>query len=241
LNLYKYDIVNRLGGDFKLSSFLEISSDSTGFCFDKVDQRIFPVKDILCYFPPEMPSSFHPVGRVDVAEEIQSYESQRQKIRDKHKKYDLVFVDPWHTYEQSWQDLETALECVSHNGFIVVHDCCPTAERLIGPYKKGAWCGQTYEAFIDFRYAHQDLDILCVNDDYGCGIISMSPRFFVGKPSFGYEKDKIEQWDYFNANKKELLHLVEPEEYEEILQLAKKLEPLPFSFLKKIVKWFIRP
>jgi hypothetical protein len=215
--LTKYDIVNKLGIKYSLSSVLEISSISTGFAHDKINNVIFINKDILYYKPSEFPENYSAINRIDVNIEPQSFEYQLKRIKEKQIQYDIVFVDPWHTYHQSLMDLEAALTLVSDKGFIVIHDCCPISAEEIGAYKQGPWCGQTYEAFVEFSNAHKNLEIFCVDSDYGCGIVSMVPRFSLQRPTFKYEKSKIHDWNYFNAYKTELLNLIEAEKFLELL------------------------
>jgi 16S rRNA G966 N2-methylase RsmD len=105
---------------------------------------IFKNMDILFYSPDEIPDNFIEGLRKDIDIEPQSFEHHFKRIQEKQIKYDIVFVDPWYTYNQSLKDLETALCFVSKSGFIVIHDCCPDKAELIGEYPKNAcWCGQT--------------------------------------------------------------------------------------------------
>jgi hypothetical protein len=221
-SLTKYDMINKIGQKFELSTYLEISSISTGFAFDHVDGMIFKNKDILYYSPDEIPDNFIEVLRKDIDIEPQSFEHHFKRIQEKQIKYDIVFVDSWHTYNQSLKDLETALYFVSKSGFIVIHDCCPEKEELIGEYTKNAWCGQTYEAFIDFSKTHDELEIFCVNSDYGCGVVAMEPTFLLKRIPFNYEKNKIKDWNYFEINKKELLNLIEADEFLSMLGAVSK-------------------
>jgi hypothetical protein len=198
---------------YALTSYLEISTIGTGFAFDQVDGIIFKEKDILYYIPDEIPDDSIAGLRKDVDIEPNSFDYQFKRIQEKQIKYDIVFVDPWHTYKDSLKDVETALHFVSKSGFIVIHDCYPDKVELIGEYQKNAWCGQTYEAFIDFSFSHDNLEIFCVNSDYGCGIVAMKPTFSLQRIPFNYEKSKIKDWNYLEENKKELLNLIEVDEF----------------------------
>ena len=212
----KYDIINLLGKKFNYNSYLEISSISTGYTYDRIDSNIFTRKSGIHYIQDTDEIDTNKVPRrKDINIEPNKYEYHHNKVRNEDIKYDIVFIDSWHTYQQSLKDIYTALELVSNNGIIIVHDCCPYTEDLIGPCNGGEWCGQTYEAFINFRYDHKELETFCVYTDYGCGIISLNWDFSVPISYTKYDKDELKNWKYFNENKKELLNLIEPDEFME--------------------------
>lgn len=210
----KYEIINMLGQKFNFNSYLEISSISTGFTYDKVDENIFTIKSAIHYIPDEPDEIIKGIPyRKDINIKPNKYEYHHHKVSNNNAKYDIVFIDSWHTYTQTLRDIMTALELVSSEGIIVIHDCCPYTEDLIGSYRKGEWCGQTYEAFINFRYANKDLEVFCLNTDYGCGIISRTHRFSVPTSYQEYDMEKIKEWNYFNTYKTALVNLIEPDEF----------------------------
>jgi hypothetical protein len=87
-------------------------------------------------------------------------------------RYDIILVDPFHTYEISYRDLVCALDVVTDRGTIVVHDCLPAGEDLISPeFVPGPWCGLTFMAFVDFVRERSGLAYLTVDTDCGCGVI----------------------------------------------------------------------
>lgn len=215
--MLKQDIINLLGKKFNFNSYLEISSIGTGYAYNKIDDKIFTTKSAIYYIPDTDKIDTKKRYRKDIDIVPNKYEYHYNKVRNEKTKYDIVFVDPWHTYEQSFMDLETALKLVSDTGIIVVHDCCPYTEELIGPYKKGAWCGQTYEAFVNFRHKHKELESFCIYADYGCGLLSKVSRFNIEQSFEDYDKDKIGEWPYFNVNKTMLLNLIEPDEFIDII------------------------
>ncbi|MCJ7636218.1 MAG: hypothetical protein MUO21_01875 [Nitrososphaeraceae archaeon] len=205
--MLKHNIINLLGKTFNFTSFLEISHVSSRHTYDRVDESLLSIKSAIYYM------------------NAHKYEYHHNKTSNENIKYDIVLVDPWNTYEQSYHDIVMALTFVSPNGIIIVHGCCPCSQDSVGSYKKefwhkkevwdkkNFWCGQTYEAFIDFRYKHQDLETFCIFSDYGCGIISMLPRFSINSLFEDFDRNKLAEWDYFNLNKMKLLDLIEPEEF----------------------------
>ena len=144
----KYDIINFLGKKYNYSTYLEISSVATGYDYDKIDNEIFKIKDILLYYP--IDDFTYDWKNINVRNDINFGPDEFEKGLNKleGKKYDIIFVDPWHTFEQSKRDISVAINLVSDNGIIVIHDCSPEHFSLTGQYSMGGWCGQTYEAFI---------------------------------------------------------------------------------------------
>jgi hypothetical protein len=93
-------------------------------------------------------------------------------IRARELKYDVILVDPFHSYEASSRDLGEALNLLEPTGAIVVHDCFPRDAAIASPdYKERAWCGVTYKAYLDSVLASKNLVSCTVDIDYGCGVI----------------------------------------------------------------------
>lgn len=114
------------------------------------------------------------------------------------------------------RDISVAINLVSDNGIIVIHDCSPEHFSLTGQYSMGGWCGQTYEAFIDFNINHPNIDTCVVDIDYGCGIIRKDK--FRKKPyklPDNMELKDVAEWEYFNSKRKELLNLIDVENFKE--------------------------
>ncbi len=212
---FKYDIVNYLGKKYNYSNFLEISSTITGHAYDKIDKNIFTAKEILFY----LPDSTYDYGQTSIRSDLKinpiNYEEGLNKLKD--RKFDIVFVDPCHTFEQSQKDIQNALNLVSDNGIVVVHDCCPKDFYSIGPYKPGEWSGQTYEAFIDFNINNPYIETCVVDTDYGCGIIFKNKIRKIPyqlPPNLKFEDST--QWAYFITHLKELINLISVEEFKQI-------------------------
>lgn len=50
-------------------------------------------------------------------------------------KFDVVFIDGLHDYEQAYRDIVNSLEHLANEGFIVVHDCKPSNPIMSLPSK----------------------------------------------------------------------------------------------------------
>ena len=115
--------------------------------------------------------------------------------------FDLIFLDGLHTAEQVKKDFYNSLKILSPGGFIVMHDCNPEKEEhtiVPRPTERGHWNGDVYKFAIGFKL-HITVDI-----DNGCTIIRKGNIF--------WERNDV-TWEYFDANRKELLNLITWDEF----------------------------
>lgn len=93
---------------------------------------------------------------------------------EKHisKKYDIVFVDGLHIFEQAYRDIKNSLNNLFENGTIVVHDCNPVTEITQRRERASdAWHGDVWKAIVKLRMEEIGLTIHTVDTDEGCAII----------------------------------------------------------------------
>jgi len=132
------------------------------------------------------------------------------RIKSLNKKYDIIFIDGLHLEHQVDKDINNSLECLSHNGTIVLHDCNPPLQYNSDPdyniakiYANGEWNGTVYKSIIKFN---KNNTCCCVIDtDWGCGIIR--PILQSTPIKINYEPLVIE-WAEFNENRIQLLNLI---------------------------------
>ncbi len=212
----KTDIVKHLSVLKGYRSYLEICTASTGGEFAKIDRSLFDICHRLMYRCPDdftdgLPVDFRARG-LDTARCVED-------LHRKGRRYDIMLVDSWHEYETSYRDLETALSLVTDNGSIDVHDCLPPNARIISPtYTRGAWCGVTFMAYIDFVTRNKTLRYRTIDTDYGCGLIqpgetpTRPPAALVDlwNESSG---DPQAAFRLMRANKRDLLQLVSVDEF----------------------------
>jgi SAM-dependent methyltransferase len=122
-------------------------------------------------------------------------------------KFDIIFIDGLHHEDQVTRDIENALECLSEGGTIVVHDCNPTTEEMqIVPRKQVVWTGDVWKAWVKLRKTRTDIFQVCIDEDYGCGIITKGNQEFKTKLAL--------TWKNFDKNRVKLLNLISWAEYE---------------------------
>lgn len=83
--------------------------------------------------------------------------------------FDLVVVDPLHTYESSMQCYERSLELLRPGGLLLSHDCVPPPEITQPQFTRGNWSGVTFAAFRDVMSARQ-VPWFTLAADFGIGV-----------------------------------------------------------------------
>ena len=103
------------------------------------------------------------------------------------KKFELIFIDGLHSFDQSYQDIINALQYLDSNGTIVVHDCNPITEASAQdvdsikeaknhPDYKGDWSGAVWKSIIKLRLQYPNISVNVVDTDHGLGIIMPSKK-----------------------------------------------------------------
>jgi Methyltransferase domain len=173
----KLDIVQHMAAARQYRRYLEISTTTTGFRFTAAREAGFEDCVRCVYKCSEEFSDGEPIHFRSADLDISACVSA---IGARGSSFDVVFVDPHHTYECSLRDLREAFALIADGGALVVHDCDPPTKRFAGPdFVPGPWCGTTYKAFIDFVLGREDLEYCTVDTDFGCGVIikrSSGPR-----------------------------------------------------------------
>jgi hypothetical protein len=92
------------------------------------------------------------------------------------EKFDLIFIDGLHVYEQVRKDILSALDCLNEGGTVMVHDCLPVKysyQTVPGVGK--IWNGDVGRAFVELRtWDHLDAAV-CIIDN-GVGMIRVRPN-----------------------------------------------------------------
>lgn len=122
-------------------------------------------------------------------------------------KYDVIFIDGLHHAAQVEKDIQNSLNHLVEGGFIFLHDCNPVSyEAQLVPRQTIAWNGDVWKAFVDFKLSNPSYTCNVIDTDFGVGVIHN-----IGKE---YQIiNRINDWDYFDSNRKELLGLISWDEF----------------------------
>jgi len=188
-------IINSIISKYKFKSYLEIGVRDPRENFN----------EIKCDFKHGVdPAPIKPVKFKMISDEF-------FKNHVNNQKYDVIFVDGLHTAEQSYKDVKNSINCLTDQGFIVMHDCNPPTEyhtRSYDEYLKtrGQWNGDVFKAFIKLKKELKGWNCFVIDEDFGCGVITKNEL----KNDF-FSLETIPNnitWEYFNKNRKILLDLI---------------------------------
>jgi hypothetical protein len=191
-NYYRWDLIEYLIKKNNYTNYLEIGCDQNQL-FSKV-----AVKNKI---------GVDPVSGGNIRKTSDVF------FKDNKDKFDIVFIDGLHTYDQVKKDILNSVNCLNENGIILVHDCMPDSlGKQAVPRYKMQWNGDVWKAIVDLRQK-EDLDIYTCEMDQGIGIITKkknSSLLILNKPIH-----KIKFKDYF-YNYKEYMRVISLTEFKKI-------------------------
>jgi hypothetical protein len=216
---HKWEIASALGKRFGFHSYLEIATATTGHEFAYVDREQFTTcMRAMYYCPPHFNDKY--------AIQYRTTGPSISPLVDpllRGPRFDLVFVDTWHEYVNTAEDIELALSLLAPDGMLLIHDCSPVNEYeaspripIVGHSRPGhccmAWSGATYAAYLDKVVDSFALDYVTFDADYGCGLVSLDRHFSGERPSDAIkklwkERTPENQYSVFDTHRKELLRL----------------------------------
>ena len=95
---------------------------------------------------------------------------------DNTKKFDLIFIDGLHHYDQVKKDILNSISILENNGIILMHDCMPRDYYYQAvPRSQFNWNGDTWKAFLEIR-SNDNYDSYCCYADEGIGVILKRPN-----------------------------------------------------------------
>jgi hypothetical protein len=135
-------------------------------------------------------------------------------------RFDVIFIDGLHLAEQVERDIQNALDYITDDGFVILHDCNPPSEfhaseshayKLSPAY--GYWNGTTWKAFFKYRQKSEYYSC-CVDTDWGIGIISKKVN--LGKPST--VQNPFYEFNVLEKHRNESLNLLSFEDFKKIIE-----------------------
>jgi hypothetical protein len=127
------------------------------------------------------------------------------------RKYDLVFVDGLHLFEQAHRDIVNSLAWLGENGTIVVHDCNPVTEITQRRERASdAWHGDVWKAILKLRMEEPKVEILTVDTDEGCTVIRPGRQELL---NYSETPEVLYDYAFFDRHRREILNLVSVKEF----------------------------
>ena len=149
-NYFRWDLIQYLINKNKYSDYLEIGCDQDQlFSKIKIENKI----------------GVDPYSGGNVRKTSDDF------FKDNKKKFDIVFIDGLHTYNQVKKDILNSLDCLKEGGIVLVHDCMPDSlSKQAVPRYRMIWNGDVWRAIVDLRQ-REDLEIFTCEMDQGIGVI----------------------------------------------------------------------
>lgn len=118
------------------------------------------------------------------------------------EKFDCVFVDGLHEYQQVRRDVINALRCVEPGGYIALHDMLPRdwIEAHVPCIRQGPWTGDVWKIAFELQKT-AGLQFCIVNVDHGIGVIK---KMETDISVFKMEDLHQQKYDYYASNRKHL-------------------------------------
>jgi len=149
-DIFRWDLIQFLINKYDYSTYLEIGCDK--------DQSFSKIK------------ISHKVG-VDPISGGTIRKTSDEFFKNNKEKFDIIFIDGLHHYEQVIVDINNALSVLNDNGHILVHDCLPrTIAHQAIPRYRGSWNGDVWKSIVELR-TKKYLDVFTCEIDFGVGII----------------------------------------------------------------------
>jgi hypothetical protein len=140
-------------------------------------------------------------------------------FRTNKEKFDVIFIDGMHTYQQVKVDFENAKRFSNEKGIVIFHDVLPDNRYTAWPTKKGrpkpkgvvAWNGDVWRINFDLLEA-PGMDYRIVPNLHGMGILK-----FGGTQQISFPKNR-DTWEFFHDNWTAIPTLKSNTEIENFLQ-----------------------
>jgi len=154
-NIYRWDLIQSTINKHNFKKYLEIGCDK--------DQSFEKIKL-------EYKIGVDPVSGGNIRK------TSDQFFLENKDKFDLIFLDGLHTYEQTSKDINNSLNILNEGGFIFVHDCLPRriSHQAIPRYR-GSWNGDVWKSIVELR-TRNNLNVFVVQIDFGIGVIRKLPN-----------------------------------------------------------------
>ncbi|MDD2935321.1 MAG: class I SAM-dependent methyltransferase [Candidatus Pacebacteria bacterium] len=157
-------------------------------------------------------------------------------------KYDVIFIDGLHLFEQVYKDIINSLKWLNENGTIIVHDTNPLLEKTQRrSHMPGPWHGDVWKAILKIRMEEAGISIYTVDTDEGCTVIQKGSQKL-----FEVENNQIDVYNFtfLNSHRKNVLNLITVKDFKKIMginnPIKESLKHLKKKYYRGIIKKIYR-
>ena len=191
-NYFRWDLIEYLINKYKYSDYLEIGCDQDQL-FSKV--RI------------KNKTGVDPISGGNIRKTSDEF------FRENKNKFDIIFIDGLHTYNQVKKDILNSINCLKDEGIVLVHDCMPDSlSKQAVPRYRMSWNGDVWKAIVDLRQ-NENLEIYTCKIDQGIGVIKKKRNSSILKMEKNIKDLKFK--DYYK-NYEKYLRVVDLEEFQRL-------------------------
>jgi SAM-dependent methyltransferase len=179
IDILRYHLIQHIIDKYSFSNYLEIGCDKN---------QTFSKINIL-----------NKVG-VDPVSGGTIRDTSDNFFNNNFNKFDIIFIDGLHHYNQISKDIQNSLKILNNDGFILIHDCLPrTMAHQAVPRYRGSWNGDVWKSIVKLR-TDKDLDIFTCEIDFGVAVIRKKANIKILKLDFENFKD-LKFNDYYFRHK----------------------------------------
>lgn len=137
--------------------------------------------------------------------------------------FDVIFIDGLHEAVQVSKDITNALNHLSTNGIIVVHDLNPVSEiyqRV--PRVSNIWNGDVWRSWVELKVMRPTVNAICWNCDEGTGTIQKAKLDNTVYTNSKWNCSNA-TYEYFDKNRVRMLNLRPTSQFEYWLSKLPKI------------------
>ena len=198
----RWELMNYLIKKYGLTNYLEIGVND-GLC---IRQIVAEHKDGVDPYPgSEVGGAIVPEINYPITSD-----SFFDLIKGHDIKYDMIFIDGLHHSTQVDKDVQNALNHITDDGFIILHDCNPLVyEMQLVPRVTGLWNGDVWKSIARLRCTEPNIEVMVVDMDWGVGVVKKGEQVLYNKASL----EECLTWEYFDKHRVELNNLITLEDF----------------------------
>ena len=193
VDIFRWDLIQHIINKYNYTSYLEIGCDKDqSFSRIKINKKI----------------GVDPISGGTIRDTSDNF-----FINNKDK-FDIIFIDGLHHYEQVIKDIYSSLDILNDNGHILIHDCLPrTIAHQAIPRYRGSWNGDVWKSIVELR-TKSNLEVFTCEIDFGVGVIRKKNNTNPLDIKINDFK-KLKFKDYYHNNK-EFMNVIS---YDQILKI----------------------
>ena len=193
VDIFRWDLIQHIINKYNYTSYLEIGCDKDqSFSRIKINKKI----------------GVDPISGGTIRDTSDNF-----FINNKDK-FDIIFIDGLHHYEQVIKDIYNSLDILNDNGHILIHDCLPrTIAHQAIPRYRGSWNGDVWKSIVELR-TKSNLEVFTCEIDFGVGVIRKKNNTNPLDIKINDFK-KLKFKDYYHNNK-EFMNVIS---YDQILKI----------------------